>query len=357
MRNTHSTLAVEDAASTFAALGSEQRLTVLNTLVRAGPEGLPIGTLGERTGVTGSTLTHHVRILTQAGLVHRVKRGRSVICAAVAIRGCRRCPPICCRSAAPTAHTRTREPPMNSTQGHSVALETMNTDALDSSAGHGIRTSTQGHSAAPETMKAGAPGSSAGHGFPVVVLPEVPAESDCCGSAPTPVSSAEPATRPGMRLRRLWQRARQGVADDRADPAAAGAGGSRTGAPRPALCRRRDPAHRHVHRRCGAGGGLVAGDRRRGAPEPVVHGTRVAHDPAGRAGGRAGAVLFLRGDPVHLRPAGGRGAVVGGDGVLACLAADGSGDVPDHRGHAGHRVRGGEDGGGGGARAWEAACW
>ena len=77
-------LAVEDAASTFAALGSEQRLTVLNALVRAGPEGLPIGALGERTGVTGSTLTHHVRILAQAGLVHRVKRGRSIICAAVA---------------------------------------------------------------------------------------------------------------------------------------------------------------------------------------------------------------------------------------------------------------------------------
>ena len=77
-------LAVEEAASTFAALGSEQRLTVLNTLVRAGPEGLPIGELGERSGVTGSTLTHHVRILTQAGLVHRVKRGRSIICAAVA---------------------------------------------------------------------------------------------------------------------------------------------------------------------------------------------------------------------------------------------------------------------------------
>ena len=67
--------------------------------------------------------------------------------------------------------------------------------------------STQGHSAVPETRKAGAPSSSAGHGFPVVVLPEVPAESDCCGSAPTPVSSAEPATRPGLRLRRLWRRA------------------------------------------------------------------------------------------------------------------------------------------------------
>ena len=80
----YGSLAMEDAASTFAALGSEQRLAVLNSLVRAGPEGLPIGTLGERSGVDGSTLTYHVRILAQAGLVRRVKRGRSIICAAVA---------------------------------------------------------------------------------------------------------------------------------------------------------------------------------------------------------------------------------------------------------------------------------
>lgn len=75
-------MSVEQAASRFAALGSEQRLGVLNTLVRAGPEGLPIGELGRRSGVTGSTLTHHVKILAQAGLVRQVKQGRSIICAA-----------------------------------------------------------------------------------------------------------------------------------------------------------------------------------------------------------------------------------------------------------------------------------
>ncbi|WP_299845324.1 helix-turn-helix transcriptional regulator [uncultured Roseovarius sp.] len=72
------------AASTFAALGSEQRLAVLRSLVRAGPEGLSIGELGERTAVTGSTLTHHMKILAQAGLVTQERRGRSIICAAVA---------------------------------------------------------------------------------------------------------------------------------------------------------------------------------------------------------------------------------------------------------------------------------
>jgi len=72
------------AASAFAALGSEQRLSVLRTLVRAGPEGLSIGDLGERTGVTGSTLSHHMKILSTAGLVKQSRQGRSIICAAVA---------------------------------------------------------------------------------------------------------------------------------------------------------------------------------------------------------------------------------------------------------------------------------
>lgn len=79
-----SSLDVLTAASTFAALGSEQRLEVLRSLVRAGPEGASIGVLGERSGVTGSTLTHHLKILTQAGLVNQQKQGRSIICVGAA---------------------------------------------------------------------------------------------------------------------------------------------------------------------------------------------------------------------------------------------------------------------------------
>ncbi|MEM7243179.1 MAG: metalloregulator ArsR/SmtB family transcription factor [Pseudomonadota bacterium] len=77
-------LTPETTAAAFAALGSEQRLSVLQTLVRAGEDGLSIGALGERTGVTGSTLTHHLKFLTAAGLVEQSKHGRSIICAAVA---------------------------------------------------------------------------------------------------------------------------------------------------------------------------------------------------------------------------------------------------------------------------------
>lgn len=73
-------LDLPEAASAFAALGSEQRLHVLRTLVRAGPAGLAIGDLGERSGVTGSTLTHHMKILAAAGLVQQLKDGRRIIC-------------------------------------------------------------------------------------------------------------------------------------------------------------------------------------------------------------------------------------------------------------------------------------
>lgn len=68
------------AAAAFAALGAPQRLGVLEVLVRAGPEGLSIGVLGERAGVTGSTLTHHVKTLVQAGLVLQTREGRIIRC-------------------------------------------------------------------------------------------------------------------------------------------------------------------------------------------------------------------------------------------------------------------------------------
>lgn len=73
-----------EAATTFAALGSEQRLHVLRVLVRAGPKGLSIGALGERSGITGSTLTHHMKLLSAAGLVEQIKDGRRIICIAAA---------------------------------------------------------------------------------------------------------------------------------------------------------------------------------------------------------------------------------------------------------------------------------
>lgn len=74
------TPALTFAAAAFAALGSEQRLSILRRLVRAGPDGLPIGQLGEDVGVTGSVLTHHLKQLVSAGLVRQVRDGRRILC-------------------------------------------------------------------------------------------------------------------------------------------------------------------------------------------------------------------------------------------------------------------------------------
>lgn len=72
------------AARAFAALGSEQRLSVLQVLVRAGNEGLTVGTLRERVGLPASTLTHHLKTLADADLVVQERRGREIYCAAAA---------------------------------------------------------------------------------------------------------------------------------------------------------------------------------------------------------------------------------------------------------------------------------
>jgi ArsR family transcriptional regulator, arsenate/arsenite/antimonite-responsive transcriptional repressor len=72
-------LDIEQAAQGFAAIGSEARLQVLITLVRAGSKGLSVGEIQQRTGMPASTLAHHLRFLTSAELVAQQKTGRTVI--------------------------------------------------------------------------------------------------------------------------------------------------------------------------------------------------------------------------------------------------------------------------------------
>lgn len=60
-------------------MGSEARLKVLRTLVRAGQAGLTVGEIQERTGIAPSTLAHHLRFLAAGGVVEQEKAGRSTI--------------------------------------------------------------------------------------------------------------------------------------------------------------------------------------------------------------------------------------------------------------------------------------
>ncbi len=72
-------LGLEEAAQGFAAVGSEPRLEVLLTLVRAGPRGLTVGEIQRRLDIPASTLAHHLRFLAAAGLLDQEKRGRTIV--------------------------------------------------------------------------------------------------------------------------------------------------------------------------------------------------------------------------------------------------------------------------------------
>jgi len=69
----------EDAATGFAAMGSEARLKVLRALVRAGDPGLTVGEIQGRTGIAPSTLAHHLKFLAAGGVVTQEKAGRTTI--------------------------------------------------------------------------------------------------------------------------------------------------------------------------------------------------------------------------------------------------------------------------------------
>lgn len=66
------------AADSFQAMGSEARLKVLRALLRAGEEGLSVGAVQERTGIAASTLSHHIRVLAEAGVIRQKRAGRTV---------------------------------------------------------------------------------------------------------------------------------------------------------------------------------------------------------------------------------------------------------------------------------------
>jgi ArsR family transcriptional regulator, arsenate/arsenite/antimonite-responsive transcriptional repressor len=71
-----------DAISALAALSQDSRLGIFRLLVRQGPEGLAVGTIAERMGVTGATLSFHLKELAHAGLVSARQDGRFIFYAA-----------------------------------------------------------------------------------------------------------------------------------------------------------------------------------------------------------------------------------------------------------------------------------
>src|SRR5882672_6511867 len=71
-----------DAITALAALAQENRLDVFRLLVRAGPQGMPAGSVADALDLAPNTLTFHFDRLRDAGLVTVRREGRSMIYAA-----------------------------------------------------------------------------------------------------------------------------------------------------------------------------------------------------------------------------------------------------------------------------------
>lgn len=56
-------------ADMFAAIGTEARLRIVRLLLAAHPDGLVVNEISAETGVSGSTLSHHLDKLKNEGLV------------------------------------------------------------------------------------------------------------------------------------------------------------------------------------------------------------------------------------------------------------------------------------------------
>ena len=69
----------QSAIRAFKALAQESRLAIFKLLVAAEPEGMPASTIGRQLGILPSTLSGHLALLHDAGLVKSRRDGREII--------------------------------------------------------------------------------------------------------------------------------------------------------------------------------------------------------------------------------------------------------------------------------------
>ena len=68
-----------DALAAFGALANADRLTVLRTLVRAGPEGMKAGGIAQAVNARPSRTSFHLTALADAGLVQSERQSRQIL--------------------------------------------------------------------------------------------------------------------------------------------------------------------------------------------------------------------------------------------------------------------------------------
>lgn len=66
------------AIAALSALGHETRVDVFRLLVRAGGAGMPAGEIATRLGIVQNTMSAHLKVLSQAGIVRPQRQGRVI---------------------------------------------------------------------------------------------------------------------------------------------------------------------------------------------------------------------------------------------------------------------------------------
>jgi ArsR family transcriptional regulator, arsenate/arsenite/antimonite-responsive transcriptional repressor len=72
------TMETKEAVIALAALAQDTRLSIFRFLVRVGPEGIPVGRIGEELGVAPATLSFHLKELYHASLISSRQEGRFI---------------------------------------------------------------------------------------------------------------------------------------------------------------------------------------------------------------------------------------------------------------------------------------
>jgi DNA-binding transcriptional ArsR family regulator len=68
----------QEAISALGALAQEDRLAAFRLLMKAGPNGLPSGTVAERLDIQPTRMSFHLTTLDRAGLLTTRREGRHI---------------------------------------------------------------------------------------------------------------------------------------------------------------------------------------------------------------------------------------------------------------------------------------
>lgn len=71
---------LDTAALMLSKIGNPTRLKIIRLLVRAGGSGLAVGSIQKKLAIPGSTLTHHISHLKNAGLIRQERQQATLYC-------------------------------------------------------------------------------------------------------------------------------------------------------------------------------------------------------------------------------------------------------------------------------------